>query len=71
MKYTYHDILNSIPVPYEHRTTAQTIMIYKLGVLAGWMARLANQDMTIRQELEARLARSQPGVSVRTVRRDV
>lgn len=65
--YTAQSILDSIKVP-SHLADAstQTVLIYKLGVLSAWMARLANQDFTVRQEVEARS--QQPG-SARIVRR--
>ncbi len=68
---TYMDVLDSIPVPEEHRGDYHTMLIYKMGVLAALVARYANQDMVIRQELEARRRLAGSGDSVRTVRRGV
>jgi len=58
--YTAQTVLDSIKLPpHLDQDNGPTVLAYKLGVLAGWMARLANQDFTVRQEVEARSA--QPG----------
>lgn len=69
-KLTYIDVLDSIPVPQEHRGDYHTMLVYKLGVVASMLARYANQDIVIRQELLARRRRVRPGDSVRTVGRN-
>jgi hypothetical protein len=50
-------VLDAIKIP-QHLDNGDTHsqMAYKLGVLAGWMARLANRDWQVRRELEARNA---------------
>lgn len=68
MKITYQEVLDSIPVPREYTYDRDTMLLYKLGVLSAWMARIANQDITVRQELRERQRLRQPGDSVRTVR---
>jgi len=58
--YTAQTVLDSIKLPpHLDQDNGHTVLAYKLGVLASWMARLANQDFTVRQEVEARSA--QPG----------
>jgi hypothetical protein len=58
--YTAQTVLDSIKLPpHLAQEDLHTQLVYKLGVLSGWMARLANQDFTVRQEVEARSA--QPG----------
>lgn len=69
-KINHQEVLNSIPVPERYSHDAHTMLLYKLGVLSAWVARLANQDITVRQELRERQRRVQPGDSFRTVRRD-
>ncbi len=66
---TYKDVLDSIAVPREYTYDRDQMMIYKLGVLSAWIARLANQDITVRQELRSRSERRRPGDSVHTVRK--
>ena len=68
---TYQTVLDSIPVPQEFTRDRDTMLMYKLGVLSAWIARLAQADITVRQELRARECRRQPGDSVRTVRKGV
>lgn len=58
--YTAQTVLDAIKLPpHLDQDNGHTVLAYKLGVLAGWMARLANQDFTVRQEVEARS--QQPG----------
>ncbi len=59
-QYTAQMILDAVKVP-QHlaQEDLHTQLVYKLGVLSGWMARLANRDWMVRQEVEARS--SQPG----------
>jgi hypothetical protein len=68
-KITAQEVLNSIPVPNQFTYDRDTMLMYKLGVLSGWLARLAREDVTVRQELRARQSQRQPGDSVDTVRK--
>ncbi len=68
-KISAQDVLNSIPVPQRFTYDRDQMMLYKLGVLSAWIARLAAKDITVRQELEERRHQRQPGDSVRTVRK--
>lgn len=68
-KITAQEVLNSISVPREYTYDRDTMLMYKLGVLSGWIARLAREDITVRQELRARQGRRRPGDSVDTVRK--
>jgi hypothetical protein len=66
-QYTAQMILDAIKLPQHlDQDDTHTMMAYKLGVLSGWMARLANRDWMVRQEVEARA--QQPG-SARIVRK--
>jgi hypothetical protein len=40
---------------YFEKSTKTETMAAQLGLLMGWMSRLASQDYTVKQELEARL----------------
>ena len=68
-KYTYRDVLDSIAVPQRFTYNRDTMLMYKLGVLSSWLARLANEDITVHQELQTRQQRRRPGDSVHTVRK--
>ena len=67
-KITHQDVLDAIPVPQRFTYDRDTMMMYKLGVMSAWLARIAQQDITVRQELRERQNRQRPGDSVRTVR---
>jgi hypothetical protein len=67
-KITHQDVLDAIPVPKRFTYDRDTMMMYKLGVMSAWIARLAQQDITVLQELRERANRRWPGDSVRTVR---
>ncbi len=57
-QYTAQIVLDAIKIPQHlDDKDVHSQMAYKLGVLSGWMARLANRDWMVRQELEARNAR--------------
>lgn len=69
VKINYRDVLDSVAVPERFTHDRDTMLMYKLGVLSAWLARLAQTDITVRQELEARRQRRRPGDSVDTVRK--
>lgn len=66
----YQEVLDAIPVPERFTRDRDQMMMYKLGVMSAWIARIATQDFTVRQELRERQNRRRPGDSVRTVRTD-
>ncbi len=66
---TAQEVLNSISVPERFTYDRDQMMMYKLGVLSGWIARLAREDITVRQELKERQNRRRPGDSVDIVRK--
>jgi hypothetical protein len=66
---TAQEVLNSISVPEQFTYDRDQMMMYKLGVLSGWLARLAREDITVCQELRARQHRRRPGDSVDIVRK--